>query len=370
MIESPPAHSYNPPAERTVPQDETNAEESKALSQIPVDDEIEEHPCDEGTETTNERRAARWRWVGRFALGAIVLGLGTVAVLSYEWAGKAVRELDAFRLTELELAGDAQKVPVDRMRSAIEPVLSGNFFTADLEAVRRAAETVPWVKRATVRRIWPSGLRIDVEVHRAMALYEDGRLVSTEGVLFSANPEEQTDGATLPYFYGSAVQIERIARNYQRFREIVGAIPAQISDIQYSDRESWSIVMQNDWMPPTRVELGRDDPNRSVEVRLQDVVDSYPQVVKLMKGPPSSIDARYPGAFAAGIPDAAAVRKHFKEVAERRAAAVEPPVAEVPPEDSADDSGDDAGTVENLERAPLGDDASPSNPAPATLSAG
>ena len=128
--------------------------------------------------------------------------------------------------------------------------------------------------------------------------------------------------------------------------------------------------MQNDWMPPTRVELGRDDPNRSVEVRLQDVVDSYPQVVKLMKGPPSSIDARYPGAFAAGIPDAAAVRKHFKEVAERRAAAVEPPVAEVPPEDSADDSGDDAGTVENLERAPLGDDASPSNPAPATLSAG
>ena len=104
MIESPPAHSYNPPAERTVPQDETNAEESKALSQIPVDDEIEEHPGDEGTETTNERRAARWRWVGRFALGAIVLGLGTVAVLSYEWAGKAVRELDAFRLTELELA--------------------------------------------------------------------------------------------------------------------------------------------------------------------------------------------------------------------------------------------------------------------------
>jgi len=42
------------------------------------------------------------------------------------------------------------------------------FFTADLDAVRAAFESVPWVRKAMVRREWPNKLIVTVEEHRGI----------------------------------------------------------------------------------------------------------------------------------------------------------------------------------------------------------
>lgn len=58
-----------------------------------------------------------------------------------------------FMLQRLEMTGDVQKVPLARLKEAVEPAAAGKtFFTVDLKAVRDAAETVPWVQYAAVRR--------------------------------------------------------------------------------------------------------------------------------------------------------------------------------------------------------------------------
>ena len=41
-----------------------------------------------------------------------------------------------------------------RMIEDALPRLSGNFFSVDLQAGRKAFESVPWVRRAVVRRVW------------------------------------------------------------------------------------------------------------------------------------------------------------------------------------------------------------------------
>ena len=110
-----------------------------------------------------------------------------------------------FMLQRLEMTGDVQKVPLARLKEAVEPAAAGKtFFTVDLKAVRDAAETVPWVQYAAVRRVWPDALMIDVTVYEAAAVYEDGRLVSGEGQLFSANPDEGSETAGAPTFRGEA----------------------------------------------------------------------------------------------------------------------------------------------------------------------
>lgn len=83
---------------------------------------------------------------------ALVLGIAFGA----DRVAQSVMRLPVFQFSKLELSGNLTRVPIERVKEAVEPMLKGNYFTEDLEAVRVAVETVPWVSRATVRRVWPS----------------------------------------------------------------------------------------------------------------------------------------------------------------------------------------------------------------------
>ena len=169
---------------------------------------------------------------------------------------------------------------------------------------------MPWVKRAVVRRVWPDGLRIAVETYSAFAVYEDGRLVDPDGVLFSANPDERDNPSDpLPNFYGPAGQPAQIARYYREFSRALSSIGATVTDVACSDRGGWSLVMASGDIPATRVELGREDAGTNIVAKVADLAAAYPRVVELMDGPPASIDLRYDRAFAATLPDREAIRK-------------------------------------------------------------
>ena len=216
-------------------------------------------------------------------------------------------------------------MPIDRVKEVVEPMLKGNYFTEDLEAVRAAVETVPWVSRATVRRVWPNELHVEVEIYQALAIYEDGRLVDTNGVLFSANPDERDNPSeALPNFYGPVTQTAQIARYYREFVRALQPIGATVTDVTCSDRGSWSLVMSSPDIPPTRVELGQEASGSGVIAKLADMAAAYPRVVELMDGPPASIDLRYNRAFAATLPDREAIAR-LREAKDETESSVEEP---------------------------------------------
>ena len=283
--------------ESTVRSDESNASEEVVVRRAQA----------RALEEAREARRASLRFWTK-----TVCGVAAVAVMAFG-AGRiaeAVMHLPIFDFSTLEVSGDVARVPVDRVKLAVEPVIRGNFFTEDLDEVRKAAESVPWVKNAVVRRLWPDGLRVEVETYVAFALYEDGRLVDPDGVLFSANPDEREDPSVpLPNFYGPAGQTAQIARYYREFSRALGSIGATVTDIACSDRGSWSFVMASSGIPPTKVELGRENGRTNIVAKVADLAAAYPRVVELMNGPPASIDLRYDRAFAATLPDREAIEK-------------------------------------------------------------
>lgn len=82
-----------------------------------------------------------------------------------------------------------------------------------------------------------------------------------------------------------------------------------------SDRGGWSFVMSGPEMPPTRVNLGQMREGETPEEKLEELVKAYPLMEELFGGPPSSLDARYERAFAAGLPDKALIAKHRSRMA-------------------------------------------------------
>ena len=234
---------------------------------------------------------------------ALVLLLAAVAVSSFP------RYVETFfTIRSVELSGEIDHI-------------SSLHFRRVLDAIREAALKAPWVKSANVRRVWPNKINIEITEYKPLALWEDGRLVSVNGELFAANPEEVDNPLALPEFFGRAEMVEEVTRRYKRFNKMLQVVmpKARVTEVSVNDRDSWALAIASDTIPPTRIELGVEHENWTLEDRFGIVIVQYPDVVKLMKGPPSSIDARYELAFSATLPEKS-LRQYRSQAGRRQAA--------------------------------------------------
>ncbi|MCL1596833.1 FtsQ-type POTRA domain-containing protein [Parasutterella secunda] len=247
---------------------------------------------------------------------ALVLLLAAVAVSSFP------RYVETFfTIRSVELSGEIDHISSLHFRRVLGNTASGTFFNVNLDAIREAALKAPWVKSANVRRVWPNKINIEITEYKPLALWEDGRLVSVNGELFAANPEEVDNPLALPEFFGRAEMVEEVTRRYKRFNKMLQVVmpKARVTEVSVNDRDSWALAIASDTIPPTRIELGVEHENWTLEDRFGIVIVQYPDVVKLMKGPPSSIDARYELAFSATLPEKS-LRQYRSQAGRRQAA--------------------------------------------------
>src|SRR5260370_40842770 len=68
-----------------------------------------------------------------------------------------------FRLREIQIDGETSHINSPPVRASVVGHLKGNYFTVDLDAARTAFEHIPWVRHASVRRVWPNELAVTLE---------------------------------------------------------------------------------------------------------------------------------------------------------------------------------------------------------------
>ncbi|HEX9583211.1 MAG TPA: FtsQ-type POTRA domain-containing protein, partial [Gammaproteobacteria bacterium] len=72
------------------------------------------------------------------------------------------RDLDSRPIASVRIAGEFVNVSRDSLEQVVNGFLPSGFLRLDVEAVRRAAAGLPWVRRVSVRRVWPGSLHIAV----------------------------------------------------------------------------------------------------------------------------------------------------------------------------------------------------------------
>ena len=206
--------------------------------------------------------------------------LGVVCAAAY-W----LLASEQFAVREVRVRGELQRASADDIRAAL-PRVGGNFFSADLAELRAAAERMPWVRRVSVRRVWPAAVELTVEEHAALARWGDDRLVNTHGETFSAKSKEP-----LPIFVAPAGTSVEVTRRYRRFTEIVAPLGTTIDRVVLSPRQAWQLRLANG----QHLMLGRDAD--AAEARLRRYVGATPSARH------EYIDLRYPNGFAVRVPD-------------------------------------------------------------------
>lgn len=230
------------------------------------------------------------------AAGLIVLGGAATWVMHRSW----------FDLRGIELRGDLSHVSSATVRASIAGRISGNFFTARLEDIRRAFEAVPWVAAASVRRAWPNRLIVTLREHRALGIWSDGRLLSDSGRLFAANLAEAEMYGPLAQFDGPEAFAGEAVRRYYEFAARLAPLSLGVNGVEISERASWAVTTD----AGQRFELGRDEPAGRISERIVVLVAAYPRVSAQLGAPPVRIDMRYSnGLAAAGKASGSSTRK-------------------------------------------------------------
>ena len=222
-------------------------------------------------------------------LGVAALGL---AGLALAWVARQ----PLFVVRSVSIEGDIARNSVSTLRANAAPRLSGNFFTMDLAAGRRAFESVPWVRQAVVNRVWPNRLAVRLEEHRAAALWgkpgAEDRIVNTFGEVFEANLGDVED-ESLPTLSGPEGTSAHMLALLTRLGPVLAPLQAHIETLALSGRGSWRVALDTG----AEVELGRGSDDEIIE-RTQRFVATVGQVTSRYDRPLDYADLRHNEAYA------------------------------------------------------------------------
>lgn len=213
-----------------------------------------------------------------------------------------------FDIKTLEVGGETDFIDVDALEHAMRETLRGNYFTADLDALRTQAEAVPWVASARVERVWPDEIRVKLVRRRAVAVWNGTRLLSDRGEVFAPKDMDAAGAQGLPQFSGPDAMAPEVAQMRGELSPLASRLGAEVKALRVTERGSWSVRIEGPEVPDTLVELGRETADSRVEERFALVVAHYGEVSRMMGGAPASIDARYVNAFAAAMPTASRIQ--------------------------------------------------------------
>lgn len=224
-----------------------------------------------------------------------VLAVASLLAAGLWW----VAQRPMFTLKVIEVEGLAEQplrhVNALTVRGTAVPQIRGNFFTANLQAVRGAFESVPWVRKAAVRREWPNRLIVAIEEHQPLGTWGDeGRLVSAKGDVFTANLAEAEDDVELLELSGPAGSEKDVVNRLVDLRTWFAPVGLTPVAVRLSSRYAWSVRLSNGM----QVELGREETRTTLQERVARLVALYPQLAERLPDRIERVDLRYQNGLA------------------------------------------------------------------------
>lgn len=215
--------------------------------------------------------------------GALVGAAGLAFAIAATWM---LLRSELFPVREVVLVSAVKKISKEEIQAAVRERIAGNFFAVSPQQVRAGLESLPWVRSASVRRVWPDRLEVALEEHVALAQWGDDALINTYGERFMGKASEP-----LPLFVGPSGTESEVARRFARFAQIVAPLGTSVDRVVLTPRFAWQLRLQNGLY----VMLGRDAD--AAEARLTRFVGVYELTLGTLNRRHEYVDLRYPNGF-------------------------------------------------------------------------
>jgi len=219
----------------------------------------------------------RW-WMGLFA---------SLLVALVGWGAHLAIDPRRLPVGAVRVEGALRHLPPAELERAVAIQIRDGFFMVDLAAVRRAVLALPWVRDATVRRVWPDRLHIRVWERQAAARWAAGGLVDVDGHPFA--PSEDDQPPALPLLEGPEGSQAMVLSRYRELSEWLRPLGQPISRVSANQRHAWRVQLEDG----TWLVLGR----RPAERGLRRFAHVFPAVLSQRRARAERVELRYPNGF-------------------------------------------------------------------------
>ncbi len=208
-------------------------------------------------------------------VSATVLGVGVCVAALVGAAGWAVRH-PTFAVTRIIVQGETAHNNDITLRANVASRLQGNFFTLDLSNAQSVFESIPWVRKVTVRREFPNRLLVKLEEHSSAGFWgedSDSKLVNTFGEVFEANIGD-VENEELPRLIGPDGQSPHVLEMYLKLQQLITPLDASIEELSLTGRGGWRLQLDGGAI----FEMGRGSVDE-LSARLLSFTQTYTQVL-------------------------------------------------------------------------------------------
>jgi cell division protein FtsQ len=220
--------------------------------------------------------------VAGMAVGALLLAGSALFAVDYLFRP------DTLPVRRVLLEGEFRHVDAKQLSEVMTVMAQGNFLLLDLDALRKQAETVPWLYRASVQRQWPDAVRVRFTEQVLAARWSDGRWVNEAGDVVKLpgySPETR-----LPLLDGPAGSAADVLAQYRALNQQAAQVGLEIEWLRLTDRRMWELRFTNQ----LALTLGRDRP----EERMARFVQAWPSFIAARLNQIRRVDLRYTNGFA------------------------------------------------------------------------
>ncbi|MCF6280940.1 MAG: cell division protein FtsQ/DivIB [Candidatus Polarisedimenticolaceae bacterium] len=220
-------------------------------------------------------------WAG---LCVLFLTLGLALHYGTRW----LQQPTTMPLQHVVINGEFKNLQSAELRDLVMAAAAGGFFAVDMQAMRRAVEQQAWVDSASVRRIWPDTLYVDVVEQVPLARWAKAALINQRGEVFE--PGDGIYPAGLPHLNGPYDRSYEVANRYRQIGADLKRVGLKIKFLRVNPRMAWLMVTEDG----IRFEMGSQD----VAQRLNRFIDLYPGLAADREERLRGVDLRYRHGFA------------------------------------------------------------------------
>ncbi|MFT4727574.1 MAG: cell division protein FtsQ [Granulosicoccus sp.] len=242
----------------------------------------------------------------RWSIGAI--GLIALAVLSVI-GSRVAQDPIRFPVTNVDILGTVDYEDRTALIAEVKQFTTKGFYSLDIDRVRLAVDTLPWVANARVSRVWPSRIEVHVEEHEPTARWNDDSLISKSLELFSP-PQLQMDNprylqwyevfSTLPQITGAPGRHGDLLDTFRDYEARLARFNVTLDALREDRRGSQALELSNQVI----VRLGYEYKDLRFD-RFLDVFDRFAGNPAESEGSEleraaTTFDMRYSNGFALG----------------------------------------------------------------------
>lgn len=171
----------------------------------------------------------------------------------------------SFPIRYVRTEGVFQYLSKEEVKTVLAPQVSTDFFSVDVQALQATVASLPWVKAASVERIWPDTLDIKVQEKKAYVRWGKKSLITERGDIFT--PSNLDPFQDLPIIEGPIQQQKKVLEVMKGIKTALADQSMELAEFTISDRWTWKIKLRSG----LQIVMGRNEPLKKLQRFLKTV---------------------------------------------------------------------------------------------------